>query len=311
MPAEDAVPPSVGFAAELFGRHSHAAFEILAEERRIGEIEFVGDLLNGELVIGFEQIFRMHDDRVVDPPRRAVARYGPYYRREVFGRHADLVGVVPDFALADVVLRDQKEKLAEHALLPRLGAHGQRFAVLIDVEDFVVEHHRHVEGDLVAVGVAVPFEFTEHAAVFEHPPESRIVERDTGMVFDVEEQRGRRRDLHFACDVDLGDDAVGLEIVAVVVELHEHSGEEDAQVALLDVAAVLVERDAAFPSQADTEPSGIQLVRQIVGFGEFHRGTREMQQPERNGVRPFGILLRSHWNLLEDFFHNNVEFRQK
>jgi hypothetical protein len=97
----------------------------------------------------------------------------------------------------------------------------------------------------------------------------------------------------------------------VVVELHEHSGEEDAQVALLDVAAVLVERDAAFPSQADTEPSGIQLVRQIVGFGEFHRGTREMQQPERSGVRPFGILLRSHWNLLEDFFHNNVEFRQK
>lgn len=108
MPAEDAVPPSVGFAAELLGRHSHAAFEILAEERRIGEIEFVGDLLNGELVIGFEQVFRVHDDRVVDPPRRAVARYGPYYRREVFGRHADLVGVVPDFALADVVLRDQK-----------------------------------------------------------------------------------------------------------------------------------------------------------------------------------------------------------
>ena len=57
MPAEDAVPPSVGFAAELLGRHSHAAFEILAEERRIGEIEFVGDLLNGELVIGFEQVF--------------------------------------------------------------------------------------------------------------------------------------------------------------------------------------------------------------------------------------------------------------
>ena len=85
---EDQRAPSVAFAAELFGRHSHAAFEILAEERRIGEIEFVGDLLNGELVIGFEQIFRVHDDRVVDPPRRAVARYGPYYRREVISANS-------------------------------------------------------------------------------------------------------------------------------------------------------------------------------------------------------------------------------
>ena len=76
MPAEDAVPPSVGFAAELFGRHSHAAFEILAEERRIGEIEFVGDLLNGELVIGFEQIFRvilLHEHTIdIDSKQRDV-----------------------------------------------------------------------------------------------------------------------------------------------------------------------------------------------------------------------------------------------
>ena len=33
-------------------------------------------------------------------------------------------------------------------------------------------------------------------------------------------------------------------MIKLHVELHEHSGEEDAQVALLDVAAVLVERDA-------------------------------------------------------------------
>ena len=71
--------------AELLGGHAHVPLEVLPEERRIGEAEFVGDLLDGELPVGLEEVLGMQDDRVVDPPRRAVARDAAHHRREVFG----------------------------------------------------------------------------------------------------------------------------------------------------------------------------------------------------------------------------------
>lgn len=237
--------PSVGLPSELFGRHAHAAFEVLDEERRIGKVELVGDLLNGEMMVRFQQVFRVQDHRMVDPPSRAVPRYAVYDRGEVFGRYAELVGVESDFAFIGVMLRNQNEELTEHRLLPRLGAHSQRFAVLIDVEDFVIEHHRHMTGDLFTVGMAVLFEFSEHPAIFEHAFERTLFDRDAGIVLDVEKQRGRRRYLHFPCDVHFGYDAVCLEIIAPLVDLHDHVGKEYADVALLDMALPLVECNTA------------------------------------------------------------------
>lgn len=282
---------SVGRAAELLGRHAHAPLEVLAEERRVGEVELVGDLLDGELPVRLEQVLGVQDDRVVDPPRRAVARDAAHDRREVFGRDAEPAGVVADLALAVVVLRDEKEKLPEHRFLTCLRAHRQRFAVAVDVEDLVVDHHRQVTGDLGAVGVAVGFELAEHAAVFEHAAQRGVVERDAGVVLDEEEERGGRRDLHLVRDIDLEDDAVGLEIVALVVDLHQHVGEEDAQIAFLDAAAVLIERDAGVPLHADADAACVQFAGQIVGFGEFRRAVVEVQQPEGRTVRRLGIGL--------------------
>ena len=72
-------------------RHARIALEVAAEERLVGEIEVIGDLLDAHVRV-FEQRLGFEDDVAVDPFRHRFAADAFDERREVFGRDAELPG---------------------------------------------------------------------------------------------------------------------------------------------------------------------------------------------------------------------------
>ena len=66
--------------------------EELIEDRLVGEVELVHDLLDGQVGI-LEHVLRLQDDEVVDPVRRRAPGGLLDEFGEVFRRQAQLVGV--------------------------------------------------------------------------------------------------------------------------------------------------------------------------------------------------------------------------
>ena len=106
--------PDRRLPADPVGRRRHArmALEVFAEERLVGKIQVIGDLLNAHGGI-FEQCLGLDDHVVVDPLRNRQPADPFYERREVFGRDAELSGIEPHAAFGAVVFAQQVRELLE------------------------------------------------------------------------------------------------------------------------------------------------------------------------------------------------------
>ena len=88
------------------------ALEVFAEERLVGEIQVIGDLLNAHRGV-FQQVLGFEHDVVVDPLDGRPAAGLADERRQVFGRQVQLSGVEAHRSLLRVVFAQNIHELAE------------------------------------------------------------------------------------------------------------------------------------------------------------------------------------------------------
>ena len=97
-------------------------FEEFVEDRLVGEVEFIDDLLDGGVGI-LQHVLGLEDHEGVDPVGGAAAAGLLYQFRQIFRRQAELVGVERHAAFAVVVLGDELDEAVEK-LLEAYGGDG-------------------------------------------------------------------------------------------------------------------------------------------------------------------------------------------
>ena len=103
-----------------FGRHAEMLLHVAAEEREIGEIQLDADFLDA-LVMLFQQVLHVLHHVAVDEFGSGMSAGFFAHAGEIFGRDAELVGIVGHGAGLGAGGRKQIQELAEHLFAGGIG----------------------------------------------------------------------------------------------------------------------------------------------------------------------------------------------
>lgn len=101
-------------------RNFFVPFEVSAQIRLVGEVQFVGNFLNAE-VGGLQQHFYFQNDEIINHFLCRLAGDASANSRQVLGGDAEPVGIEVHFALGDAVVMYEYHKAFEQFVLAVLS----------------------------------------------------------------------------------------------------------------------------------------------------------------------------------------------
>ena len=105
----------------LGGGHPGEMLEIFSERRLIGEVEFVGNLLD-VFARETQKVFSLENNELVDPLGRSPPGYFLDNERKIFRRNEKFVGIKGNRALFGMVAVNERHEFLFISEAPRTGA---------------------------------------------------------------------------------------------------------------------------------------------------------------------------------------------
>ena len=139
-------------ATILRRRHAGVFFEVFAEERLVGEVQLLRNLLNALLRVA-QQHTQLDGDVRVDPLVGRALRYGFDCLGEILWRYAELLRVPTHAALRAEVLLDELYELREYLLGTCVATIVLRLHAVDDVRQLVCHGEEHRLHHLAAEAV--------------------------------------------------------------------------------------------------------------------------------------------------------------
>ena len=176
-------------ASILRRRHAGVFFEVFAEERLVGEVQLLRNLLNALLRVA-QQHTQLDGDVRVDPLVGRALRYGFDCLGEILWRYAELLRVPTHAALRAEVLLDEFDELREYLLGTCVATIVLRLHAVDDVREFVrhgEEHRLHHLAAETVLGLVYLRLYAEEGLVDE--VEALFRQSEYGVVACEEEER--------------------------------------------------------------------------------------------------------------------------